>query len=221
LKMKAGDIKRFEVFVMPLMEGNLTDLDEMKKEKTININHLRSIGRQLMSGLKQLDDAKVCHNDLKPANVLYDIINADEEYDCFDLELKIGDFGQATKKGGTPGWTAPQFRSEREPGKSDMYSAGILLLYVLCEDTELFYALRDNYVPDTEFHKPWMTTFREMPEIKLVMKMMDLGNQPTVDECVVEWEGIKESVEMITRSRLSFVPNYLLKVQYKTDDIDG
>ena len=137
------------------------------------------------------------------------------------MELKIGDFGQANKGGGSPGWTVPQFRSKRQPGKSDMYSTGMLLLYVLCEDTELFYALRDNYVPDYEYNKPWMTTFRKMPEIEFVMKMMDLGNQPTVDECVAEWEGIKESVEMITRVRLSFVPVDLLKVQYETNDLEG
>ena len=231
MKMKAGEIKQFDVFVMPLMEGSLTDLDEKKKNDEININHVRSIGSQLMSGLKQLTDADVCHNDLKPANVLYNEIDAGDsprihpddgdEYNYIDLDLKIGDFGQANKGGGTPGWTTPQFRSKREPGKSDMYSMGLVLLYALCEDTELFYALRDNYVPNDEFNKPWMTTFRKMPEIEFVMKMMDLGNQPTVDECEAEWKGIEESVEMITRARLSFVPNYLLKVLYETHDLEG
>ena len=136
-----------------------------------------------------------------------------------DYEVKIADFGQAGKLGGTPGWTAPQFRSERVPGEADMYSVGKLLLYLLVDETDLFYCLRDNFVDDYYSSQPWMARFRNMPEIKLVMKMMNLGNQPTVADCEREWANIQHSVAMITRARLAGigVPAQLLDLQFKQD----
>ena len=139
--------------------------------------------------------------------------------DGFDVEVKIGDFGQCGKKGGTPGWTVPQFNSDRLPGKSDMFSMGLVFLYLLCQETELFYIFRDNFVVDPT--TSWMVTFRSMIEVKFVMKMMNLNNQPTIAECKREWNRIKSSIQFITRTRLSSVLGDNLKLQYKHDRNDA
>ena len=103
LNMKAGEIEQFEVYVMPRMEGNLGTLDEWKKNKQLEDVHPRSMARQLIDGLKQLSDANVSHNDLKPGNVLFeaidiydspridvnDLINPDLEH---DIDLKIDQY---------------------------------------------------------------------------------------------------------------------------------
>ena len=34
-------------------------------------------------------------------------------------------------KGGTPGWVAPEFMRRTMPGVSDVYSAGLVILYML------------------------------------------------------------------------------------------
>ena len=202
---------------MPRMESNLT----MVHDKIYELDNIKSLIVQLLQGLGQLTANKTTHNDLKPANLLINAIynsprmtsNMVEDY-----EIKIGDFGQAGKLGGTPGWTAPQFRSERKPGKADMYSVGMIILYLLVEETDIFYCLRDNFVSDYDVNQPWMARFRNQPAIKFVMKMMDLGNQPTVAECEREWNKIEHSVDMISRARLRAwigVPAFLLKLEFK------
>ena len=130
--MEAGQIEKFDVYVTPLFEGNIDDI----KPKP-NLDQTKNIIGQLIDGLKQLEDAKKTHNDLKPGNILFRRNNN-------DFEIKISDLGQANKMGGTPGWTAPIFK-DRSPGKEDVYSMGWVFLWMLCESKELFYALRDNY----------------------------------------------------------------------------
>ena len=116
LEMTAGEIKKFEVFVTPLFDGFIGD-----NGFTPDLKERKSIISQLLNGLQQLKDAKKCHNDLKPSNVLYRKTNN-------SYSIRIADFGQCGGKGGTPGWTAPIFYRERQPGKEDMFSVGWLCL---------------------------------------------------------------------------------------------
>ena len=117
-------------------------------------------------------------------------------------------------KGGTPGWTAPIFNKERKPGKEDMYSVGWLILKLLCDDKDLFLCLRDNFVADTS--KPWMAKFRNLPEIQILLKMINIENQPTVETIIDEWNKIKSGVSLIQRSNLLSlgVPQEYLQLQY-------
>ena len=119
---------------------------------------------------------------------------SDETYENGDrkIVIKIGDFGTADRSGGTPGWTWPRFLSIREPGRSDMYSTGLLILYVMCDSRDLFYRLRDNYIENCE---SWLTEFRADPLIELVMDMMSL--KPTVQECIDRWEQISNDVRFL------------------------
>ena len=129
------------------------------------------------------------------------------------LDIRISDFGQANKSGGTPGWTAPKFEG-RQPGKEDVYSMGWVILWMMCESKELFYALRDNFVNNV--NQQWVAKFRSLPEIQLVLKMTDLLNPLSVDDVKTQWQKIMPNVQLITISRLRQlgVPSINLVPQY-------
>ena len=77
-------------------------------------------------------------------------------------------------------------------------------------------SLRDNYI-DNE--KPsWLKKFRKWPDIEMIMNMMNLSNQPTVEECKENWTEIIESEQfaMITTERMRFIPETYKKYQYTT-----
>ena len=186
--MTTSQTRNFEVFVTPLFDGYIGDLNF-----NATIEQTKNIIDQVLDALNQLLLANKTHNDLKPRNVLYRRIG--NSYD-----IKICDFGQAGKLGGTPGWTAPVFLNERKPGKEDIYSVGWIILFLLCHSKELFHSLRNNSIEDMT--RSWITRFRSLPEIDLVSKMIDLDTPLTVDEVKNEWILTKSNVKMIDKSRL-------------------
>ena len=93
--------------------------------------------------------------------------------------------------------------SERKPGKSDMYSIGLLILYVMCESDELFYSIRNNIVKDGE---SWIWKFRNIPLIELVIQMINF--ELTVEECRQRWEEVSDKVEKISKIRLELEYNF-------------
>ena len=97
---------------------------------------------------------------------------------------------------------------------------GLVILYLLCE-TELFYIVRDNFILDTT--QPWLAHLRNMVEIKFVMKMINLDNQPTTAECKQEWNRIMSSIQFVTRKRLSVmrIPGNVLKLQHNHRPTDA
>ena len=203
--MRSGDIKKFEVFVSPLYDGNINDVlnDPFNYP---DLGQIKYIIDQLFVGLKQLKDANVCHNDIKPRNILYRLIGHKHE-------VRIADFGQSNKKGGTPGWTAPIFARDRTPGKEDMFSIGLIILRLLCDDEDIFYAIRDNWVNLSQSARQNLDS---MPEMKLVRKMIDLDNQPTIQDAKNEWDLIKTNTQIIDPLRLVAlgVPASSLLLQY-------
>jgi len=203
--MNPGEVKKFEVFTTSLHDGYICD-----DSFSADINQIRDIIDQIIAGLGQLILADECHNDLKPGNILY-------KYRNNKYTIKIGDFGQCGTKGGTPGWTAPVFFEDRKPGKEDLYSIGLVILRLLTGDDDLFHCLRDNFVTNIDSTKQWMADFKNMDEVKLVMKMMNLDNQPTFKEVENKWNRIKSNIQMIDDLRLSqlSVPDDYLQLQYK------
>ena len=214
--MFPGEIKKYEVFTTLLYDGYICD-----SLFSPNINQLKDIIDQLFSGLEQIIRAGKCHNDLKPTNILY-------RYRNKKYTIKIGDFGQCGTNGGTPGWTAPVFLKTRKPGREDMYSLGLVILRLLCANTNLFHCLRDNFVQNTDASNQWMIDFKNLTEIKFITKTMDLDNQPTLDQVKNEWNQIKStsflkyftqapSIQLIDGLRLlklSVPVEYLDKPQY-------
>ena len=199
--MSAGEDRNYEVFVTPLCHGYICDA-----HFNPTVDQTKDVIDQVINGLEQLFTAEKTHNDLKPTNILY--MKTKTGYD-----IKIADFGQAGKRGGTPGWTAPVFHYKRQSGKEDIYSVGWICLRLLCTSKELFLSLRDNYVEDV--NASWMSRFRSMVEIDFVYKLVDLSSPPTVQEVKDHWNRIRPSVQMIDVPRLGGigVPKSSLRLQ--------
>ena len=173
---------------MPLCHGFVCDPNFKP-----TMDQTKNVIDQVIDGLEQLFMARKVHNDLKPTNLLY--LKTTTGYD-----IKIADFGQAGKRAGTPGWTAPVFHCNRQSGKEDIYSVGWVCLRLMCASKELFLALRDNYIQNVE--ESWMTRFRSMTEIEFVYKLVDLNSPPTVQQVKDDWNRIRSSVRMIDLPRL-------------------
>lgn len=187
--------KNFAVLVTEYCDGDLRNRRIFNKhridEQKILDNKIE-ICRQLIEAAAQLLELNISHNDLKPSNIFYRLRTDNA------IELKVGDFGAANRPGGTPGWTSPKFMdiSRRQPGKSDLYSIALLILYVMCESDELFYCLRDNYVePDINlknFHK------NEVIEVVMIM----LHSDDTIDVYKQEFEKRSPCFQILRRTHL-------------------
>lgn len=92
--------------------------------------------------MKFCKNHKISHNDIKPENILYKIDENDK------ITVKISDFGQVLKFGGTPGYASPENFSEPVLSKSDIWSFGKTLLY-LYTSPEVFKCLTQiPIIPD-------------------------------------------------------------------------
>ena len=185
--------RNYDVFIFELCDG---DLSQLNKTQSLTLRQSKHICKQLLTCLMELEESKQSHNDLKPGNVLYNVKDLDEDNNA-QYSIKLGDFGTVNRSGGTPGWTWPKFLTERKPGKSDMYSTGMLILYVMCENEQIFYKLRNNYV---EHPGDWLSEFRKDPLIKFVIDMRNLNL--TVQECRDQWDKIHDQLEIISEDFL-------------------
>ena len=167
LEFQTEKVKKYDVFVFELCEGNISKKAFGGATQSESIN----ICDQLLQGLIELENSGSCHNDLKPENVLY---KSDQNG---EIQVRISDFGTAGRTGGTPGWTWPKYLSERKAGKSDCYSVALLLLYTMCDNREVFYRIRNNYV-DKMRAPQWLANFRNDPFFKLITDMMNLKLTP-------------------------------------------
>ena len=115
--------------------------------------------------------------------------------------------------GGTPGWSPPNFTHERKPGYSDEYSFGLLALYLLTEDEELFYVLRDNYIPLK--YEQRLVYFHHLPEIKIIRCMLDQNYKQSSKP---DWARLGSNIQLITRQRLMpcQIPTFYLTLQNNT-----
>ena len=93
-------MKMYDVYVSELCEGNLS-----KENTNFTLEQCKAICEQLIEGLSQLENSKICHNDLKPQNILYK--KSDEKYEdgSSKILIKIGDFGTAGRSGAGFGMT--------------------------------------------------------------------------------------------------------------------
>ena len=207
LSFQIEKVKKYDVFVFELCHGNISkEGSNGLAGQKLELSQSISLCDQLLEGLTQLEKSNSCHNDLKPENILFNY-NQNGEY-----QIRIGDFGQAGRTGGTPGWTWPKFLSERKPGKSDVYSVALLILYVMCDDREVFYRIRNNYVESRG--QQWLTDVRNDAFFKLIIDMMKLKVTP--QEAKQRWDQISDQVQIITKDYLwwSFGVDYhWLRVQ--------
>ena len=190
---------------MPRMEGSLKDL---KQKETLTSDILFSLIYQLLDMDELLKTKNMNHNDVKPGNILYEKKKR-QRNGQYKIRITLADFGMCGRFGGTPGWSPPNFTHDRQRG-SDEYSFGLCALYLLAEDDELFYVLRDNYI--SEQSPLWLVRFRDLPEIKIICMMLDPNNQQSSKS---EWDKLRLNIQRITRQRLVNlgVPFNCLKLQ--------
>lgn len=93
------------------------DLMNIARTCNLTADHLRSITRQIMTGLQYLHDNCITHNDLKPSNILL----------TQDGTVKIADFGVSglgrirMDSCGTPSFMAPEGNDSVQPSPSSNY----------------------------------------------------------------------------------------------------
>jgi len=132
-----GDAEGVKYITMSFVDGR--DLAADLKEGRLPFDRVRSLGRQLASGLAAAHDAGIVHRDLKPQNIL---IGPNDH-------LYVSDFGlakslEATAAGltrpgeflGTPRYIAPeQVEGGVVDHRVDIYAVGLILYEMLTGDT--------------------------------------------------------------------------------------
>jgi serine/threonine protein kinase len=119
--------------VMGFFDGG--DLDRAVKAKGFPLPEasIRSWALQTLEGLAAIHDAKLVHRDLKPSNILLDPTDQIRIVD-FGL-VKMLDYTTITHTGalvGTPLYMAPEImKGAPAEHRSDLYSFGVLLYYLL------------------------------------------------------------------------------------------
>ena len=129
--------------------------------------------------MKFCKNHEISHNDIKPENILYKIEENNK------ITVKISDFGQVRKFGGTPGYASPENFSEPLVSKSDIWSFGKTLLY-LYTSPEVFKCLTqiplmpyaNEFATETEMQNmlECLRLFLESnPITELVENLLSLG----------------------------------------------
>jgi len=130
-----GEIERRPYMAMELIEGAPLS-DTLDKTRTLPIRQVVVMGLQLARALEYAHARGIVHRDIKPGNIM---LLADKQ------TIKVADFGiahmddtggeQRTMVGavmGTPQYMSPeQTRGDKVDGRSDLFSAGIVLYQML------------------------------------------------------------------------------------------
>lgn len=148
---------------MSLCENTLQQwLD--KRVELLSDDIVMNIFTQIVQGLDHIHQRRIVHHDIKPRNIFISTIG--------NLQIQLGDFGLACplqgenheNAFGTYLYAAPEQLARKCDPKSDIYSAGIVLLELLVptstlmERYELVKRLKAGVIPDTvkEHYPKWV-----------------------------------------------------------------
>ena len=136
-----------------------------------------------LNGMKVIAERKLCHNDIKPSNILLKIRSEE------DFEVFIADFGLCKAVGGgTPGFASPECYSREgfQTWNSDIYSFGKTLQYLLLGNL-MNEPDRNNdllWSPEYGIKKPMHEKiFKELPILKRIKAMTNTNfeRRPSFD----------------------------------------
>ena len=153
-------IKLYEVYeneknIYLIMElctgGELFDriVDNTEKEIQFTEKQAAEIFKQMMSAINYCHKNGIVHRDLKPENLLY--LTKDE-----NSPIKVIDFGMSkrfdskhfmSEKVGTAYYISPEVLQGKYDEKCDIWSAGVILYIIICEDDdEIFAAIQKGKI---------------------------------------------------------------------------
>ncbi|XP_028314844.1 homeodomain-interacting protein kinase 3-like [Gouania willdenowi] len=129
--------EQFEYLGHKCLVFELLDVDLLHLVRSLNVNFIRPIAKQLMVALQGLKAVKIMHNDIKPNNIM--MVNIDDS----SFRVKLIDFGVASPiSAATPGlriqptgYRAPEIcLGLPYSGAIDMWGAGCTLAFLFLND---------------------------------------------------------------------------------------
>ncbi|OAA55666.1 Protein kinase-like domain protein [Cordyceps fumosorosea ARSEF 2679] len=180
---------------MPLRAGNLFGL--ATKRKLVATPLYRQVLRQILSALDFLEVNRICHRDVKPNNILYDVVDSEKGLYHFQL----GDFGSASYVNapravcGTCIYWAPEIsKGEYQGFGVDIWALYVSLVHVQqgsgwpgpppTPAEQVHAMVRSNdYFPD------WRVMAREDPRYRA-----------TAAQCLLEWfngDGLSQPASQV------------------------
>lgn len=157
--------------------------------------------RDMSSALAYLEEKDILHNDIKPANILYD-----DSRGAVLIDFGLASFSGKVCNGGTPWYVPQEFMAEGKRGfASDVFALGVTGLYLL----------KRSPLPDLQ-GRPWAirnaTAHSDTDDAKHMKAW--LANVQTLEESLDE----SNQLEAIVRKMLQSEPKYRLTASeaYKT-----
>ncbi|MBN2144942.1 MAG: serine/threonine protein kinase [Candidatus Aureabacteria bacterium] len=124
--------KNFLYYVMEYLDGETVE-DIMNREKCLPVELAVKIGTQVSRALNYLHSTGLVHRDIKPSNLFLirnDVVKL-IDFGVIKL-LSSGEKAPSSSSAGSFLYASPeQIQSEEIMGKSDVYSLGICLFYML------------------------------------------------------------------------------------------
>lgn len=133
---EAGKDGGWYFIAMELVEGG-TLLDLMRRKEKLPVEQACELVAQAADTLSAAHRAGIVHRDIKPSNLMLTKSGKVKvaDFGLAQLSEPEDDFELPSKAVGTPYWMSPeQCRGKPSSGKSDIYSLGAVLYYVITGD---------------------------------------------------------------------------------------
>ena len=171
--------------------------DLMNIARTCNLtdDHLRSITRQIMTGLQYLHDNCITHNDLKPSNILL----------TQDGTVKIADFGVSglgrirMDLCGTPSFMAPEGKVNLQPPPMSTY------LFKFCQ-TYISYQVHHTSRNPVVSGEPHDGQLADCYSLGATIYCVKFGKSPFVGKGHEKHQQMKDLYDQIKKSPLIIPP---------------
>ncbi len=125
-----GETSTFAYIVMEYLDG--PSLREMLEQGRFSIDQIRTTMQGLLAGLQHSHSLGVVHRDVKPANIMFSKGREVKITDFGIARLDDSDLTQLGSQVGTPAYmSAEQVLGDKVDGRSDIYSAGVVLYEML------------------------------------------------------------------------------------------
>ncbi|HBJ37836.1 MAG TPA: serine/threonine protein kinase [Planctomycetaceae bacterium] len=212
---EVGESDGTPFMAMELLKGET--LERLtRSSKSIALDELIDIAKQLISGLSAAHRRGIIHRDVKPGNVWIESPSRRVKVLDFGLALAsspVDAFAETTSVIGTPGYLSPeQARGERLDDRSDLFSAGVVLYELACGKAPFVAKTISEQLVKILSHDPPRPDTIE-PRVPrqvgdVIMRM--LAKEPrdrfrSAAACVESWTIAAEAIEAEKRAAVQIV----------------